>query len=194
MQVQFINNCRLVLSLAWRIVIRFGEVLHQIPSTIANRGRFSSFVLPMAVMAALLSLLSTIVYTRDYQRAVAMLVYTFGSFLFFYILFVTLLNIVARRNWFTDNPPFFCERAKTFVVCILLVHFDVVFILSLFPDFSFATLLEVYAIYVSWTLSNAYMELSQNRNFFGLGFGVFYVLFVKYFPKVIALCFPNMPI
>lgn len=194
MQVPFINNCKLVLSLAWRVVLRFREVLYYIPSKIDNRGRFSSFVIPMSAMAALLSLFSMIVYTRDYQRAVAVMVFTFGTFLFYYIFFVTLLNVVARRDWFTNNPIRFCEHAKTFVVCILLVHFDVVFILSLFPDFSFTTLLEVYAIYVSWTLSHSYMELSQNKNFFGLGFGIFYVMFVKFFPSVIQICFPNMPI
>lgn len=194
MQVPFINNCRLVLSLAWRIVVHFGDVLRDIPKTIDNRGRFTAFVIPMAVMSALLALLSTIVHLHDYQRAVAIMFYTFGSFLFFYIFFVTILNLLAKRDWFTDNPVEFCERAKSFVVCILLVHFDVVFVLSIIPNFSFATLIDVYAIYVSWVLSHTYMPMSQNKNFFGLGFGIFYLLFVMFFPRFITLCFPNMPI
>ena len=194
MQVQFINNCRLVLSLAWRIFVRLGEVIHGIDAMIGKRGRFSGIVLPMATMAALVSLLSIIVYSRDYPHAVAEMAFVFGSFLLIYIVFVSLLNLVARKGWLDVNAADFCERAKTFVVCLLLVHFDVTVALALIPHFPIARLFEFYAIFVSWTMAGSYMNLSQHRNAFGIIVGIVFLLFIKLLPTVLKLCFSQLPI
>lgn len=194
MQVPFIDNCRLVLSLAWRIFIRFSDVLHGIDDMIGRRGRFSGVVIPMAFMASLVSLLSVIVYTRDYAHAVAEMLFVFGSFLLIYILFVTILNFIARKGWFTSQPAEFCERAKTFVICLLLVHFDVTVVLALFPHFPIARLFEFYAIFVSWTMTYSYMHVSKHRNAFGIIFGILFLLFIKLLPVVMKACFSQMPI
>jgi len=194
MQVSFLNNCRLVLSLAWRIFVSFREIIFGVDAMIGTRGRFSGVVMPMATMASLVSLLSIIVYSRNYARAVATMLFVFGSFLLIYILFVSLLNLVARKNWFSSEPEKFCEHAKTFVVCLLLVHFDVTVVLALFPHFPIARLFEFYAIYVSWTMADHYMHVSQHRNAFGIIFGIIFLLFIKLLPVVMHLCFKQMPI
>ena len=194
MQVPFLNNCRIVLSLAWRIFGRLGEMIHGVDDMIGRRGRFSGVVLPMAVMASFVSLLSIIVYSRDYQHAVAEMVFVFGSFLLTYIVFVSLLNLAAHKGWFTSNPAEFCERAKTFVVCLLLVHFDVTVALALLPHFPIARLFEFYALFVSWTMAGSYMHVSQHRNAFGIVFGIFFLLFIRLLPVVLKLCFPQLPI
>jgi len=194
MQLQLINNCRLILSLAWRIFVRFGEFIHGVDAMIGSRGRFSGLVLPMATMASLASLLSVIVYSRDYPHAVAEMVFVFGSFLLIYILFVSLLNLIARKDWVTSDPVRFCERAKTFVVCLLLVHFDVTVVLALIPHFPIARLFEFYAIFVSWTMAGSYLNVSQHRNAFGILFGTLFLLFIKLLPVVMKACFSQMPI
>ena len=194
MRVAFLNNCSLVLSLAWRLIFCFREFVNSIDSMIGSRGRFSGVVVPMAAMAAVASLLSTIVYTRDYQSAVAGMLYVFGSFLLIYILMMLLLNFISRSDFFTDNPSLFCERAKTFVASMLFVHFDVRVVLAFFPSFSVARLFEFFVIYLSWTMTRWYMPVPRNRNAFGIGTGVIVLILVKSMPLVVRLCFPAMPI
>lgn len=194
MQPVFLNNCCLVLSLAWNVLAHFSEVFRGIDTMIGNRGRFSGVVMPMATMAALVSLLSIIVYAHDYQHAVAEMFYVFGSFLFIYVVFVSLLNYVASKDWFTDSPAEFCVRAKSFVIALLLVHFDVTIISALFPSFRIAELIEFYVIYVSWTMTGPYLPVSRHRNAFGIIFGALFLVFIKMLHLVLVKSFPNMPI
>lgn len=194
MRVRFIDNCRLVFSLSWKVLAHLSEIIHSIDNMIGRRGRFSEVVMPMSIMAGLITLLSVIVFSRDYQHAVAEMLYIFGSFLLIYILFVSVLNFFASRSWFTDDPKEFAHRAKSFVICLLLVHFDVVLISAVAPSFRIAELFEFYVIFVSWNMTGSYLPVSRHRSAFGIISGASLLLFNAALHKILSNGFPNMPI
>lgn len=165
MRNNFLHNCINLFRLIQNHLLNPSDAMRKdhLDQNFASCNALRRYLMPMAVILTLASILSSILWNKDginYEALIyAAIITAVQPFVVFYV--AKYLSIVVFRFFkITEQTD---EKAQVLSLQLMLLYFFVTLLCTLVPDSSMLNCIYIYAFYMLWFIAGEYFGITDNK-------------------------------